>query len=1097
MATNSARGIPIPGTEGIQESTTVPPNVSSEVKQEIAGSTQAAAPGEHASGQDAGVVPAPEGPQKVKSEKELEKERKKAEKAAKLEAKKAKAAAAAAAPAKEKKAKKEKVEEEPLPAYVEDTPAGEKKRIRSFDDPHFKAYNPVAVESAWYSWWEKEGFFKPEFTPDGNVKEEGSFVIVHPPPNVTGSLHMGHALGDSLQDLMIRWNRMQGKTTLWVPGCDHAGISTQSVVENMLWRRKQQTRHDLGREKFVETVWEWKEDYHKRINKALTSLGSSFDWSREAFTMDPNLTKAVNETFVQLHEEGIIYRANRLVNWCTQLNTALSNLEVKNKELTGRTLLDVPGYDKKVEFGVIVHFKYPIEGSDETVEVATTRIETMLGDTGIAVHPKDARYTHLVGKYAVHPFIEGRKLPIIADEYVDMEFGTGAVKLTPAHDPNDFNLGQKHNLEFINILTDNGLMNENAGPYQGQKRFDVRYAIQDALKEKGLYVDKKDNPMTVPLCERSKDIIEPIIKPQWWVRTKELAQEALRAVKEGEIKIRPESAEKSYYRWLEDINDWCISRQLWWGHRCPAYIARIEGGSDGIPEEKLWFSGRNKEEAEKKAQAALPGKTFTLEQDEDVLDTWFSSGLWPFSTLGWPEKTLDFEKLFPTSILETGWDILFFWIARMIMLSLKLTGQVPFREVYCHSLVRDSEGRKMSKSLGNVIDPLDVIAGIKLEDLHAKLLQGNLHPSEVQKATKYQKSAFPDGIPECGADALRFTMINATTGGGDINLEIKIIHGYRKFCNKIFQATKYVLGSLPKDFVPSKTGAVPGKTLAERWILHKMNQAAKEINIALAEREFSKSSIIVYRYWYNELCDVYIENSKAIIRDGTEEERNSAIQTLYTALEAALTMIHPFMPFITEEMWQRMPRRPSDETKSIMVAKYPTYTPALDDPASEKAYELVLDCSKASRSLMAEYAIKEDAELVIQAYNAESFKTCQNELTSIKSLSGKSVKSMEVVGPEASRPLGSVAYPVSTAASVFLHVKGRVDMDAEIAKAQKKLEKTGANIQKQEKLLADPGYKEKVSAAVQEGDLKRLADAKQEKHHLEETIKQFEQLKLE
>ncbi|KOS19494.1 Valine--tRNA ligase [Escovopsis weberi] len=1031
-----------------------------------------------------------------KSEKELEKERKKAEKAAKLEAKKAKAAQVAANPAKEKKAKEKKPAEEPVPEYVEDTPVGDKKRIRPFDDPNFKAYDPIAVESAWYSWWEKEGFFKPEFTADGNVKDAGSFVIVHPPPNVTGSLHMGHALGDSLQDLMIRWSRMQGKTTLWVPGCDHAGISTQSVVENMLWRRKQQTRHDLGREKFVETVWEWKEDYHKRINKALTSLGGSFDWSREAFTMDAKLSSAVMETFVKLHEEGTIYRANRLVNWCTKLNTALSNLEVQNKELVGRTLLDVPGYEKKVEFGVIVHFKYPIEGSDETVEVATTRIETMLGDTGIAVHPKDERYKHLVGKNAVHPFIPGRKLPIIADEYVDMEFGTGAVKLTPAHDPNDFNLGQKHGLEFINILTDNGLMNANAGPYEGQKRFDVRYSVQDALKEKGLYVDKKDNPMKVPMCEKSKDIIEPLMKPQWWVRMKELAEPAMQAVRDGQIKIKPESAEKSYFRWLEDINDWCISRQLWWGHRCPVYFARIEGGSD-IPEEKLWFAGRTAEEAEEKAKAALPGKTFTLEQDEDVLDTWFSSGLWPFSTLGWPQKTLDLEKLFPTSVLETGWDILFFWIARMIMLSLKLTGQIPFKEVYCHSLVRDSEGRKMSKSLGNVVDPLDVISGIKLQDLHDKLHLGNLHPNEIQKATKYQKSAFPDGIPQCGADALRFTMINATTGGGDINLEVKVIHGYRKFCNKIFQATKYVLGSLPQDFVPSKSGAVVGKTLAERWILHKMNQAAKEINIALEEREFSKSTIIVYRYWYNELCDVYIENSKAIIRDGTEEERNSAIQTLYTTLETALTLIHPFMPFITEEMWQRMPRRPEDSTKSIMIAKYPTYTPVLDDPESEKAYELVLDCTKATRSLMAEYTVKEDAEVIIQAFNEESLKTCQNEVSSIKSLSGKGIKTMLVIGADAPRPLGSVAYSVSTDASVFLHVKGRVDIDAEITKAQKKLEKTNANLQKQEKLLADAGYKEKVSAAVQEADQKRLADAKQEKSSLEETIKQFELLKVE
>ncbi|KAM0667594.1 hypothetical protein ACQRIT_003355 [Beauveria bassiana] len=1042
-------------------------------------------------------APGSEAP-KVKTEKELEKERQKAEKAAKLEAKKAKAAlqAANAAANKEKKAKKEKADEPEVPPYVEDTPPGEKKRIRSFEDPNFKAYDPIAVESAWYTWWEKEGFFKPEFKPNGDVKDEGSFVIVHPPPNVTGALHMGHALTDSLQDMMIRWSRMHGKTTLWLPGTDHAGISTQSVVENMLWRRKQQTRHDLGREKFIETVWEWKEDYHQRINKALTRLGGSFDWSREAFTMDESRYAAVVENFVRLHEEGIIYRANRLVNWCTRLNTALSNLEVDNKELTGRTLLEVPGYDKKVEFGVIVHFKYPIEGSDETVEVATTRIETMLGDTGIAVHPKDTRYTHLIGKNAVHPFIPNRKLPIVADEYVEMDFGTGAVKLTPAHDANDFALGQRHKLEFINILNDDGLMNENAGPFKGQKRFDVRYSIQDALKEKGLYVDKKDNAMKVPMCSKSKDVIEPLMKPQWWVKMKDMASEAAKVVKNGEIKIRPESAEKAYYRWMEDIQDWCISRQLWWGHRCPVYFAKVEGGSD-LSEEELWFSGRTKQEAEAKASAKLPGKKFTLEQDEDVLDTWFSSGLWPFSTLGWPKKTHDLEKLFPTTILETGWDILFFWIARMIMLSLKLTGKIPFEEVFCHSLVRDSEGRKMSKSLGNVIDPLDVISGIPLQTLHDKLALGNLHPTEVERATKYQKTSFPDGIPQCGADALRFTMINATTGGSDINLEIRSIYGYRKFCNKIFQATKYVLGSLPADFVPSKHGAVSGKTLAERWILHKMNQAAKEVNVAIADREFSKSTAIVYKYWYSELCDVYIENSKSIIRDGTPEERDSAIQTLYTALEAALTMIHPFMPFISEEMWQRMPRRPSDETKSIMIAKYPVYSATLDDPQSETAYELVLDCVKAARSLTSEYAIKENADVIIQTFTDAAEETCTKELVSITSLAGKAVNKIKMIGANAPRPAGCVAYPVSTAATVFLQVKGRVDMDAEIAKAQKRRDKATQSIQRQEKLLADPVYLQKASEAVRDADEKKLADAKQELASFEATIMQFVQLKLE
>jgi len=788
-------------------------------------------------------------------------------------------------------------------------------------------------------------------------------VIVEPPPNVTGVLHIGHALANSLQDLLIRWNRMQGKTTLWLPGCDHAGISTQSVVENTLWRKEKKTRHDLGRQKFISTVWDWKEEYHKKINNTLRKTGCSFDWTREAFTMDAPRAKAVTETFVTLHEEGIIYRANRLVNWCTQLRTALSNLEVVNKDLPGRTLLDIPGYDKKVEFGVIIHFKYKIEGTNETIEVATTRIETMLGDTGIAVHPEDERYKHLVGKNAVHPFIPGRKMPIVADTYVEKDFGTGAVKITPAHDPNDFELGKRHNLEFINIFTDDGLMNGNTGDYQGQKRFDVRYTIQDDLKKLGLYVDKKDNPMNVPLCEKSKDVIEPLIKPQWWMKMQELADEAMKVVKNGDIIIRPESSEKSYFRWMEGINNWCLSRQLWWGHQIPCYFAQIEGKQHDKTNDDLWFSGRTEEEARSKAEKALGGKQFTFKQDEDVLDTWFSSGLWPFSTLGWPEQTSDLAKLYPTSLLETGWDILPFWVARMIMLGVKMTGKVPFSEVYCHSLVRDSEFRKMSKSLGNVIDPLDVVSGVPLQALHDKLYTGNLHPNEIEKATKYQKTAFPDGIPQCGTDALRFALVGYTTGGGDIAFDIKVIHGYRKFCNKIYQATKYVLGSLPSDYVPHTTGARTGKeSLAEKWILHKLTHAAKGINKALADRESAHSTTIVYQYWYNYLCDVYIENSKAIIRDGTEEEKRSAIDTLYTALDSALTMIHPFMPFVTEELWQRLPRRPEDKTPSIVLAKYAEFDAELDNPEAETAYELVLGVSKGIRSLMAEYSLKDKAK---------------------------------------------------------------------------------------------------------------------------------------
>lgn len=1102
MATSSASANPIGEKTGPISGK--PPPVVDETKAAIAASSNSTTTqiqGKYDSSGRVEVAHTEKGVEPVKSEKELERERKKAEKQAKFDQKKAKSTAAAPTLSanKEKKAKAEsKAEKEVLAPYVENTPAGEKKIIKPFDDPYYKAYNPIAVESAWYSWWEKEGFFEPEFTADGKVKDEGSFVIVEPPPNVTGNLHMGHALGNALQDVMIRYNRMCGKTTLWLPGCDHASISTQSVVENMLWRRHKKTRHDLGRTEFNKVVWDWKTEYHQNINRVLRRMGGSFDWTREAFTMDENLTTAVTETFVKLHEEGIIYRANRLVNWCTKLNTALSNLEVVNKELTGRTLIDVPGYAKKVEFGIIVHFKYEIQGTDEKIEVATTRPETMLGDTGIAVHPDDKRYQHLVGKNAIHPFIPGRLMPIVADDYVEKDFGTGAVKITPAHDANDFALGLRHKLEFINILTDDGLMNDNAGPYVGQKRFDVRYTIQEDLKKAGLYVDKKDNPMTVPLCDKSKDVIEPLLKPQWWMKMKDMAADALNAVKTGEIKILPESAEKSYIRWMENINDWCLSRQLWWGHQAPIYFAQIDGEEHDEADDNLWFAGRTQEEAEIKAKRALPGKRFTLKRDEDVLDTWFSSGLWPFATLGWPKNTHDFETLFPTSVLESGWDILFFWIARMIMFSIKLTGKVPFTEAYCHSLIRDSEGRKMSKSLGNVIDPQDVIEGITLEDLHKKLLLGNLNPSEVEKATKYQKTAFPDGIPECGTDALRFALVSYTTGGGDIAFDIKVIHGYRKFCNKIYQATKYVLGSIGDGFIPRSSGKLTGKeSLAERWILKKLTVTARDVNQTINDREFMKSTTIVYQYWYNYLCDVYIENSKVILQDGTPEEKRSARDTLYTALEGGLTLIHPFMPFLTEELWQRLPRRPDDKTASIVLARYPTYDASMDDPASEVAYELLLDISKGIRSLMAEYSLKGEGRVFIQTYTPKAHETVTAQIQSIRSLSGKGVASLSILQSTDPRPSGCVAFSISTDAVVFVHVKGRVDINGEITKATKKLGKTKLGIERQLKILNDESYKEKVSKELQQVEENKLRDLETERKALEETINQFEALTKE
>ena len=1035
-----------------------------------------------------------DGTKKEKSERELVKERQKAEKAAKLAAKQEKQRAMQAA---SQPKVKEKKQQQKLPPYVEETPSGQKKILKPLDDEYHKAYIPSVVESAWYDWWEKEGFHQPEFQKDGKVKEKGYFVVSIPPPNVTGALHIGHALATALQDALIRWNRMKGLTVLYVPGCDHAGLSTQSVVENMLYRRRNGlTRHDLGREKFVETVWEWKEEYHSKINTVLRRLGGSMDWTREAFTMSPTLSKAVRQTFVQLHDEGLIYRANRLVNWCTKLSTALSNLEVDQKELEGSTKLDVPGYDKKIEFGSIWNFKYPIDGTDATIEVATTRPETMLGDTGIAVHPEDDRYRHLIGKKARHPFVD-RLLPIFGDETVERDFGTGAVKITPAHDFNDFRRGKQHGLDFINILNDDGTMNADAGPFAGQRRFDVRYAVVAALEKLGLFAGKRDNKMQIPMCSKSKDIIEPILKPQWWMHMKPLAEPAIDAVKSGRITIRPASAENTYYHWMSTIDDWCLSRQLWWGHQVPAYLIKFRDGPISDTDAEQWVCAETEEQARQKAQAQFPERRFDLERDPDCLDTWFSSALWPFSTLGWPDRTPDLDRLYPTSMLETGWDILFFWVARMIMLGLKMTNQVPFTEVYCHSLIRDSEGRKMSKSLGNVIDPVDIMDGISLQGLGDKLQQGNLAPKEIERASKWQKSAFADGIDECGADALRFSLINYTTGGGDINFDVKVMRSYRNFCNKIYQATKYVLGNLPADFVPAAHGGKTGReSLPERWILHKMTTAAREVNEALASREFSKSTQACHSYWLHELCDVYIENSKSIIRDGSPDAARSAVDTLYTAIEGALAMMHPFMPFLTEELWQRLPRRPGDATTSIVRARYPTYDAALADPESEKAYELVLGCSKGVRSLLQEYGIKEGGSALVQPQHDGAVATAVAEAAAIKTLSGKALDQLAVLAIHEAPPAACAVYPVSSHAAVFLHLPpATLDPAREAQRCRTKLTRTDDAMREQQRVRAALG--DKAREDVRRAEDAKLRDLQAEQAVYAQSLDRFERMGLE
>jgi valyl-tRNA synthetase len=861
---------------------------------------------------------------------------------------------------------------------------------------------------------------------------------------------------------------MRQFTTLYIPGCDHAGIATQAVVEKQLARYPRDgksKRQDFSRAEFVELCQEWKENTHQAINKTIRRLGVSVDWSREAFTMSPRLSKAVTETFVRLHSEGLIYRANRLVHWSCRLSTALSTLEVDQKELDGTTKIDVPGYERKIEFGTLTYFKYPIVGSDQTIEVATTRPETMLGDTGIAVHPQDDRYRDLIGKTAQHPFIADRKLKIVADEYVDREFGTGAVKLTPAHDHNDFSLGKKHGLPFINILNEDGTLNSNAGSFAGEKRFDARYRVIAELQRLGLFTRQESNKMVVPICSRSGDVIEPLLRPQWWMRMEPLAKPAIAVVESGELIIRPELQKRQYLQWMRNLQDWCLSRQLWWGHQIPAYYISIEGEAGGRDDDDdYWVCGRTEGEAQEKAQQKFQGKKITLKRDDDVLDTWFSSGLWPFSTLGWPDKTSDVANYFPNTTLETGWDIVPFWVSRMIMFSLKLTGEIPFTDVFCHGLIRDSDGRKMSKSLGNVIDPIDVLDGISLADLHDKLRHGNIAQSEVRNAEKHQKKAFPQGIPEVGADALRFSLINyAQPSGSDINFDIKTMHGYRKFCNKIYQATRYVLGKLGDGFIPRESSALTGReSLPERWILMKMNTAAKQMNQALGDREFSKSTQVSYRYLYDELFDVYIENSKTIISDSTPEEARSAMDTLYTAIESGLRLVAPFMPFLTEELWQRLPRRPGDKTCSITIAQYPEYESSLDDPRSEAAYELVLGCSKGIRSLLAEYVVKDEGLAYIAPLNQVSYDAVSAQLLAIKSLSGKTPVKIGILNIEEGGPTNCAVFPVSADANVYLEVKGRIQ------DAAKEAERVKAKV--------DEARRELVEIDALEAELKKIQD---------------------
>ncbi|EGD82318.1 valyl-tRNA synthetase 2 [Salpingoeca rosetta] len=920
----------------------------------------------------------------------------KMEKFLKKQQQKEQQAAVAGSDSKKKDKKKKKKKAEDTFVYKPVQP-GEKKNL----DDMPSQYHPDMVQRDWYEWWTKQGFFKPEYN-EGHEKiacpcEKKSYTLVIPPPNVTGSLHMGHALTNSIEDTLTRWNRQCGKRTLWNPGCDHAGIATQSVVEKKLWREKQLRRQDLGREKFLDLVWQWKEEKGGFIYKQIKYLGASCDWDREAFTMSDRCCRAVKEAFIRMHEDGIIMRKKKLINWSCHLNSAISEIEVDKVDIAGRTLVSVPGLDEKVEVGVITSFAYKLKGGDDEIVVATTRPETMLGDVAIAVHPEDPRYASYVGKTALHPFIPDRELVIVADDFVDREFGTGAVKITPAHDPNDFECGVRNNLPMITVITKDGKIAPGCGEFSGMHRFTARRVVIERLKEKGLYRGDAENPMVIPRCSRSSDICEPLLETQWFVNCDGMAKTAVDAVKSGELRLIPANQEKTWFHWLESPRDWCISRQLWWGHRIPAYFVSVN--DDAVPkgtsdDNKYWVSGHDEDEARAKAAKRFgvdPSK-ITLTQDEDVLDTWFSSGIFPISIFGWPDNTPDLQKFYPGDLLETGYDILFFWVARMVMMCTYLTGKLPFKDVYLHPIIRDKEGVKMSKSRGNVIDPTDVCTGITLEGLHERLAQGNLDPREIERAKELQKRQFPQGIKECGVDALRFTLCALVTPGRDINLDVNRIFGYRTFCNKVYNGVKLVMSKLGPDFKPAEYGKLLGdESELDLWMLSRLSTCIRDMNKQLEEYDLVGSTTSIYNLWLYEFCNFYLEVVKPVFQDDQYKHRRNTVQNvMYTVAESGLRLLSIFMPFLCEELWQRLPRRKATNDlvvpASVCVAAYP-YTPLHINEDIEKKIAILHAIVGRARSLKSSlHAPSARPKLLIRGTTAATTAVCEEYAVDVAQL---------------------------------------------------------------------------------------------------------------
>ncbi|KAI5191371.1 valyl-tRNA synthetase [Nematocida sp. AWRm77] len=822
------------------------------------------------------------------------------------------------APKKEKK-KLEFAEEAALPE-------GEKKHVLKLEGQ----FNPLGVESSWFSWWEKSGFFTPEHAGQKSRGQKGSgkkFVMVLPPPNVTGSLHIGHAMMAAIQDALVRFRRMEGYETLYLPGTDHAGIATQVVVEKSL-AKKGQTRQMLGREEFLARVWEWKEAYGSEIVAQFKRLGSSLDFTRERFTMDAGCSKAVTEAFVRFYREGLIYRGNRLVNWCAKIQTSLSDLEVEYASVEPYQKICTDG--KKYVFGRLFTVRYDLEKDGRvigSVDVSTTRPETIFGDAALCAHPEDGRYAHLKGAHALNP-LTGEKMQVIFDEAAEMSFGTGVLKVTPAHDPVDFALGEKHGLPMVSVIDAENRLT--AGPFKGEPRFEAREHTVQMLREKSRLVREEGHAGSVPLCSRTGEVVEPRLMPQWWMKCSALAQQAMEKSETGELQIVPEEMKKTWNAWLGGIKDWCLSRQLWWGHRVPAYTANGK-----------WYIAHTKEEAEKEAGCAV-------EQDEDVLDTWFSSGLWPFSTLGWPESTADMEKYYPTSLLETGKDIVFFWVARMVMMGLALTEKLPFKTVLFHSIVRDAKGEKMSKSKGNVIDPVDVISGTTLEKLLERVRNGNLSEAEVSKACRALAQEYPQGIEACGSDALRFSLLTNSSLGRDVNLSVDKVASSRRFCNKVWNAMKFVMAQC----VESGRERSSFHKGVDAWIETRLSQTVRVVTDALEQHGFMKATNEAYQFMLYEFCDFYLELFKG--RKDAE-----GVHTLRRVAVEYLRLMHPFLPFLTEEVYQAMKNNYEGESgeslvfaESICIDAYPV--PGVEYAEESAEVEKVLVLIRDVRSELAQ-----------------------------------------------------------------------------------------------------------------------------------------------